>query len=275
MKYLRQDLREVYRMKGINYHKSQFYNMIEVKTCYDDLHSYKDHLHQELSIGCIEKGSTHLDVNGKDYLISEHEAVIIYPFVSHRCRPVDINNWEFTMIYIDGKFCREILESLGASHSIGIKRLGDEEFEKILRLSSFLKSDENRFSKETELVSTLIEVFDCCDIDIKLENDEKINSIKEYLEKNFLEEIELQDMEEMFGLNKFVLIRSFRKRFNTTPSAYQLQLKVNYARQLLKCKDDLADIAVCAGFYDQPHFTREFKKAYGVTPMQYCRDIKL
>lgn len=35
-------------MKGMDYHKSQAYDMLEVKTCIDDLHSYRDHLHQEL-----------------------------------------------------------------------------------------------------------------------------------------------------------------------------------------------------------------------------------
>lgn len=260
-------------MKGINYHKSQSFSMLEVKTCSDDLHSYKDHLHQELSIGCIEKGATHLNVNGSDYFIQEKEAVIIYPFVSHRCQPVDIQNWEFTMIYIDGDFCREVLTHMDTGHSIGIKKLGDTEFNKIKSLSRYLKSDESSYSKETELISTLIEIFAFCDIEIKLETDEKINRIKEYLEENFLEAIQLGAMEQQFNINKFSLIRSFSKRFNTTPNAYQLQLKINYGRQLLKGSGNIADIAANAGFYDQAHFTREFKKAYGVTPLQYYKDI--
>lgn len=260
-------------MKGINYHKSQLFHMLEVKTCSDDLHSYKDHLHQELSIGCIEKGATHLNVNGKDYFIEEQEAVIIYPFVSHKCQPVDIMNWEFTMIYIDVEFCKEVLDNLGAKHAIGIKKLGDEEFSKIKELSLFLKSDESSFNKEIELISTLIEVFDFCDIDIQLVSDEKMNLIKEYIEGNFLEAIQLRDVENKFDINKFALIRSFRKKFNTTPNAYQLQLKVNYGKQLLKSNDSIIDIALKAGFYDQAHFTREFKKAYGVTPFQYYKDI--
>jgi len=36
------------------------FNMIEVKTCSNDLHSYKDHLHEELSVGYIEKGAISL-----------------------------------------------------------------------------------------------------------------------------------------------------------------------------------------------------------------------
>ncbi|MGE5677364.1 MAG: AraC family transcriptional regulator [Pseudomonadota bacterium] len=260
-------------MKGIDYHKSQVYDMLEVKTCTDDLHSYRDHLHQELSIGFIEKGATWLKVNGKDYYIEEKEAIIIYPFVSHKCQPVDIENWEFTMIYIDSGFCSEIIDINDKKHAIGIKKLGDEEFERIRKLAHFLKSDESSFSKEIELISTLLEILDTCDIDIKLESDEKLNRVKEYIEAHFLEAIQLKDMENEFDINRFVLIRSFGNKFNTTPNAYQLQLKVNYARQLLKGCGSMADIAVAAGFYDQAHFTREFKKAYGVTPLQYYKDI--
>jgi len=245
--------------------------MIEVKTCSNDLHSYRDHLHEELSVGYIEKGSTCLNINGRDYYMYEHEAVIIYPFVSHKCQPVDIMNWKFTMIYIDGKFCKEILDGMDAKHSIGIKRLGDMEFFKIKKLAEFLKSNESSYNKEIELICTLVEIFDACDMDIKLENDKKMEAIKEYIGGRFLEVIQLCDMEREFNINKFVLIRSFKRKFNATPNAYQLQLKINYGKHLLRSCDNIADIALKAGFYDQAHFSREFKKAYGVTPLQYYK----
>ncbi|HWQ30149.1 MAG TPA: hypothetical protein VN549_04090 [Negativicutes bacterium] len=82
------------------------------------------------------------------------------------------------MIFIDNSFCREIIDINDSKHSIGIKKLGDEEFQKIRKLAQFLKSYESSFSKEIELVSTLLEVFDICDIEIKLESDEKLNRIK-------------------------------------------------------------------------------------------------
>jgi AraC-like DNA-binding protein len=33
----------------------------------------------------------------------------------------------------------------------------------------------------------------------------------------------------------------------------------------------IADIAAQAGFYDQSHFTRTFKRKYGLTPHDYWR----
>lgn len=260
-------------MKGIEYYRSESFNMLEIKICSDDLHAYKDHLHQELSIGYIEKGSTILNVNGKNHYIKAREAVIIYPYVSHKCQPVDINDWAFTMIYIDNEFCKGILDNLVTKNSIGIKKLGDYEFNKIKHLSDVVKSDIGGFDKEVELTSTLIELFNTYDIDITLQNSKKINSIKTYIEEHFLETLQLRDMEEEFNINKFSLIRNFKSKFNTTPNAYQLQLKVNYGKQLLKDNDNIVDIALKAGFYDQAHFTKEFKKSYGVTPLQYYKAI--
>lgn len=261
-------------MKGVEYYRAEAFNIREVKTCMNDLHAYKDHLHQELSIGYIEKGESILNVSGKDYYIEAGEAVIIYPYVSHKCQPIDVNNWGFTMIYIDSEFYKGVFYDLGSKNSIGIKKLGSYEFNQIKQLSDVLKSNISGFDKEIELANTLIQLFTSCDIDIHLQTNEKIEPIKTYIEEHFLEIIKLNDMEDKFGINKFALIRNFKSEFNTTPNAYQLQLKVNYAKQLLKSSDNIVDIAIRSGFYDQAHFTKEFKKAYGITPLQYQRAIK-
>ncbi|MEW9122845.1 MAG: AraC family transcriptional regulator [Thermotaleaceae bacterium] len=129
------------------------------------------------------------------------------------------------------------------------------------------------FHKEVELIHTLLYLLDPWDIAITFPNSQRMNAVKAYIEENFLDLLKLEDMEEKFYMNKFVLIRGFKNQFNTTPSAYQLQLKTDYGKHLLKSKNDIADIALRAGFYDQAHFTKAFKKAYGVTPLQYYKRI--
>lgn len=261
-------------MKGIHYYPADACNMVEIKTCANDVHAYKDHLHQELSIGYIQKGATILNVSGKNYNIKAGDAVIIYPYVSHRCQPLNITEWEFTMIYIGNEFCKEIFDDLDQQHSIGIKRLGKYEFAQIKHLADVLKSDTSRFDKEVQLINTLIQLFKTCDVDIKIESNRKMNAIKTYIEGHFLQSLHLKDMEEHFNINKFALIRNFKDKFNTTPNAYQLQLKINYGKYLLKSSDNIIDIALRSGFYDQAHFTKEFKKAYGITPLQYHKALK-
>lgn len=247
--------------------------MIEVKTCSDDLHSYKSHVHQDLSVGFVQRGSTLLNVNGKDYPIQAGEAIIIYPFVSHICRPVDLKDWAFTMIYIDSEFCKDLFDNKQEPDSIGIIKLKEEEFNKIKTLAEVLKSNMSSFDQDVELTSVLVDLFDTVSIHIKLTHNQDIQNIRAYIESHFLEVLQLSELERMFGMNKFTMIREFKKDFNTTPSAFQLQLKVNHGKTLLKSSSDIIDIALASGFYDQAHFAKEFKKAYGIAPLQYYKSI--
>jgi len=53
------------------------------------------------------------------------------------------------------------------------------------------------------------------------------------------------------------------------PHAYQINLRINQARELLRAGQALADVAFALGFCDQSHFHRSFKAYTGITPKQY------
>jgi AraC-like DNA-binding protein len=66
-----------------------------------------------------------------------------------------------------------------------------------------------------------------------------------------------------------LLGRVFKDGVGLTPHAYQDQLRVRLAKQLLAQQAPIAQAAVEAGFYDQAHLTRHFKRAVGITPGRY------
>jgi len=254
---------------SLNYFKIGTSNLLEIKTCQDELHAYKDHLHEELSIGFIERGATNVNVNGKDYYIKAKEAIVIYPFVSHKCQPVDLKNWEFTMLYINENFYKGMLDGYNENHFLGVKKLEDEDYKKVKQMISTIKSNQGLLEKEEAIVEMLTEIFIHCDVNVETLKDGWLKEIREYIEGNFLEQLKLDDLEKHFGFNKFRIIRSFKNKYNVSPGAYQLQLKVNHAKHLISKNKDLVEVALNAGFYDQAHFTKEFRKAYGITPKQY------
>jgi AraC family transcriptional regulator len=64
--------------------------------------------------------------------------------------------------------------------------------------------------------------------------------------------------------------RVFRRHFGMSIGAYARRSRLEWAAaQLSTTNEPLSRISFCAGFADQSHFTREFRRFSGVTPRQY------
>jgi AraC family transcriptional regulator len=69
------------------------------------------------------------------------------------------------------------------------------------------------------------------------------------------------------GLSPAHFARAFRETTGRAPHQYLLTLRLERARRLLDVPDAaLSDIALRSGFADQAHFTRLFKREFGMTP---------
>ncbi len=79
----------------------------------------------------------------------------------------------------------------------------------------------------------------------------------------------LAELASLSGVSRFQLLRGFARETGTTPHAYLLQRRVRLARQFLVAGRALADAAFAAGFADQSHMTRAFRRQFGVTPARY------
>ena len=73
------------------------------------------------------------------------------------------------------------------------------------------------------------------------------------------------------GLSRFQLLRAFARELDMTPHAYLVQRRLAVARSLLDAGETIADAAAAAGFADQAHLTRLFRRCLGFTPAAYAR----
>ena len=73
------------------------------------------------------------------------------------------------------------------------------------------------------------------------------------------------------GLSRFQLLRAFARELDMTPHAYLVQRRLSMARSLLDAGETIADAAAGAGFADQAHLTRLFRRCLGFTPAAYAR----
>lgn len=103
-----------------------------------------------------------------------------------------------------------------------------------------------------------------------------IGAIVDFIDAHPDEATSLDQLAGRVHRSKYHFARVFREEVGVPPWTYVVETRLRTARHLLDTRPDLSltEIALRAGFYDQPHFTRVFKKAEGVTPGAYRKDIQ-
>jgi AraC-like DNA-binding protein len=93
--------------------------------------------------------------------------------------------------------------------------------------------------------------------------------VRDYLEAHLDEDLNLDELAGVAGLDRFALARAFRRAYGVPPYAYLTSRRIAAAKRELAGAEPLAEVALACGFYDQSHFSRTFKAWTGVTPGQY------
>ena len=85
--------------------------------------------------------------------------------------------------------------------------------------------------------------------------------------------VTLEEIAEEAGVHPVHLAATFRRVFGVTVASYIRRLRIEQAcRALRESNAPLADVALAAGFADQSHFGRTFKRLMRMTPSQYRRN---
>lgn len=99
-----------------------------------------------------------------------------------------------------------------------------------------------------------------------------LGRVKEFLRENFSEPPSLDELAEAVGVHPTHLSRVFRQFERCTVGDYIREARIEYARQRMIGSDEpLVEIALAAGFADQTHFTRTFRRLTGMTPTDFRR----
>ncbi|HXF40319.1 MAG TPA: helix-turn-helix transcriptional regulator [Blastocatellia bacterium] len=97
-----------------------------------------------------------------------------------------------------------------------------------------------------------------------------LRETRDLLHDRFQEAVTLDELGRMAGVDPAHLARSFRRHYRCTVGEYQRRLRIDFAsRQLSETRTSILNIALAAGFADQAHFSRTFRKHTGLTPAKF------
>jgi len=184
--------------------------------------------------------------------------------------PLDIDFIKFMKIYTEEKIPEIPFPLHFNKRQISI-------FENLtMILTEQLNSTEkfNSFSAAKTMIDIIdFILYECCTVTSAGEEKHDnycINKAKQFIEKNFSQTISISQLSSIAALEPSYFIRKFKKTYQTTPISYQMELKINASKTLLKTTDfRISDIAEQVGFNDIYYFSRFFKKSIGMPPGKF------
>ena len=99
-----------------------------------------------------------------------------------------------------------------------------------------------------------------------------LKATRELLYERCSEQLRISEIARAAGIHPIHLARTFREFFGCTPGDYLRRCRLDRAALLLTRNNlPIGRIAAEAGFADQSHFSKAFRKAYRTSPREYRR----
>lgn len=246
------------------------------------LQKFPNHFHDYYVIGFIESGRRYLSCKNREYTIEPGDLLLFNPRDSHACEQIDGKTLDYRCINVQPEtMSKAVLEITGRDclPCFTPQVVFHSELVPLLKeLHSAILQEEKDFKKEELfffLLEQLIEEYTEREMPQQQpEQSTEIGAICEFLEKNYRENITLEDLSSLTGLSKYYLLRSFTKQKGISPYSYLETIRVGRAKKLLEQGVQPIDAALETGFTDQSHFSNFFKKFIGLTPKQYLNIFK-
>ena len=211
------------------------------------------------------------------YSIKSMQGFMIFPnqnttYVADKQLP-----WEYVWLEFDGLRVKSLLDTIGLSLDKPVyharnKSLREDMANEMLYISRH--KDESPFHLIGHLYLFLDYLLRSA-ADEQLEHGSKlrefyIHEALTYIEHNFQNEITIEDIAGVCGLNRTYFGKIFKEALGKTPQEFLLNYRMLKAAELLKLTSlSIGDIGLAVGYANQMHFSRAFKNNYGISPREW------
>lgn len=246
--------------------------------------TFRPHAHEEFFIALTEAGQAASIYRGDRHAIGPGDIIVLNPEEGHAGGPPPGNSWAYRSLYLPsalmGRIAAELTPDTPAMPWFATDVVRDPHLAALLLRFHRLSEQPGSIAlhREAYLAEGLL-LLASRHAGIPRQprppgrEPRAIRAAREFLEAHAEDNVTLGDLARHTGLTSSHLCRVFRQATGMTPHAYQLQVRVRRAKALLLAGHPIAQAATEAGFWDQSHLTRHFKRTIGVTPARYIADL--
>ena len=243
------------------------------------------HSHPFSELFYVINGQGAFLAEGSEFPVKQNDMVIINPHVQHTEKSLPGAPLNYIVLGIEGlsfSFGRLATARAGVSSQPTPDTVYKHNMSKT-NVYSYLNIMLEEITEQQEdyeaVCQNLLEVLLICilrsgSLSVVPDNSRLLNrectQIKNYLDANYSETITLDSLAALTHMNKYYLAHTFTKYVGLSPINYLLQKRIQEGKSLLESTSySIAQISDLLGFSSQSYFSQAFRKATGMTPMQY------
>ena len=245
------------------------------------------HHHQAFELYYIIKGEREYFIEDQFFKLGEGDLVIIPQNLLHRTEGKGASRFlvYFTYDYLRRFFTQETINHLKIHRPL-VFRPDDSTKDSLNLMLNTLLSEFNRVSKEGTLLQSpqiagyLYQIL----FTISTQNnayipqkysDSRIENIVKYINENYSQITDIEEIAEHFYISKYHLCRIFNQNLGVPLITYLNTIKIRRACEMIQHERiSLTEIAMKCGFNSSSYFCKVFKSEKGVSPTEYKQQHK-
>ena len=247
--------------------------------------TFARHSHEGFGVGVIERGALGFYYRGENVVAPEGRINLVNPDEVHTGQSATEAGWTYRMFYFGAELLqRAAAEMAGRPAELPFFTSGvldDPQLAALIR-SVHLRLEDTAvplLERQSVFLHMLIRLIarhaDAPPAQRPVGREHRgIRRAMGHIAANFSEEISVDELAAVAGLSPYHFIRVFCRATGLPPHAWLMQYRARTAQAMLRRGIPIADAACGAGFADQSHLNRVFKRLFGYTPGQYSNSVQ-
>lgn len=229
----------------------------------------------------VAAGKGHFHFNGKEHIITAGHMVVFRPKEPQKYEYYGTDQTEVYWVHFTGGNVKNILRSYGIKDDMRVIDCGSgldyqNHFRAMIQEIQMQKEEYDEMA-ELHLRQILITLHRYINHSNKVDNSqiaEEIDKATQYFTEHYNEEICIDDYAKDHNMSTSWFIRNFKQYIGVTPMQYILSIRIYNAETLLHSSlYNVSEVSNIVGYENPLYFSRIFKKAKGLSPSEYRKNI--